>query len=387
MKRSAVIGTTAMIAGLLLAITAFAAPFRDYDRAAGDQYTTTTVTPTTTTSPTTTTPPTTTVGATVTVGGQSTTGGPTTVDTTGTTGTTPGTTDDEPTTDTDTSSPGGEDDGAGAAPDEDLGAGAPTGSGGGTGAGRGTGDGRGTIAFLTITTPPTNLGPSVLKVIGIPAWLASIDPLSVNTLGDIAAGTPFAGIGEGDLDMDKLRGLAKRLGGESVQAVGLSRELPDLLRDFEGLVKPLTGLVLAHQKLDDADDRAIAEAFQRSFARGAVLADIPVIGVELKDSDPSSISYFKKIKGVSSVDNIDTATGQESLMRLLGGAKPGHYGSQKDADALQPPRIVPDTAAAPVTDGSGSLSGSPLLVGLLLTMALLSGRALVTVTRRARAGR
>ncbi len=166
MKRSAVIAVTAMVAGLLLAITAVAAPFRDYGRAAGDQYTT----PTTTTVVTTTTTTGGGGGATVTVAGQATvggeSGGPTTVPTTETTPDEDG----GPTTTDSTPDDGNDDDGA-AAPAGDGGA---VGPGGGSGALPRTGDGRGTIAFMSVTDPPEGLGSAVLNVIGIPAWLGTL---------------------------------------------------------------------------------------------------------------------------------------------------------------------------------------------------------------------
>lgn len=369
MKRSVVIGVTALIAGMLLAITAVAAPFRDYRQAAADQYTTST--------------PTTTVGVTVTAG-------VTTPVTGADTGTPTTPTDDgggvAPDDATGQGDPAGdEDDGSGAAPAQDDGAGtgAP-GTQAPRGAGAGAGDGRGTVALLTVGPPSTKLGQTILAQIGLPAWGADAADLDVNALGDAAAGTPFAGIGEGDLDMDKLRGLATRIGGQAVVAEGLSVRLPDLLSSFQGTVKPITGIVLTHSKLADEDDQDIAEAFVRSFSQGAIKADIPVVGVELEDTTPSSVSFFKKIKGGSSVNDLDTAAGATSLQRLLGGAKPGHYGTGDDTDGATAPAISPDPASATVLDGGGSLSGSPLLVGLLLTMALLAGRALYTVTQRGR---
>lgn len=374
MKRSVVIAFTALVAGLFLAISATAGPFRGYDRAADDQYTTTT--------------PTTTVGATVTVGGQGTT--PTTTPTTSTSTTptaepTVDPTDDD--SDTAGEDDGGEDDGSGAAPDEDSGAGAPTGTtpsttGAGTGTGRGDGAPAPRIALLSVGSPDPALAGSILRVTGPLAWSGRADGIDVNALGDLAAGTPFAGLGEGDLDMDKLRGLAGLLGRDSARGSGLASSLGSLLPDFAGTSRALVGLVLTHERLEDADDRLIAESFMRSFARSAEQQDIPVIGVELHESDPSSVPFFKKIKGISSVDDLDTEQGRESLVRLLAGAKPGHYGRQDTASAEQAPRVDPVSSASVVRDADSTLGGSPLLVGLLLTMVLLAGRSVLAVARR-----
>jgi len=396
MKRSVVIGVTALIAGLLLAITAFAAPFRDYDRAAGDQYTTTNTTPTNTTGATVTVGQTVTVGSAV-AGASNSSNGPTVPAGTATTpvsgqgGPTGGSDEDEgagvaPDDDAGSGAPD-EDDGSGAAPDEDSGAGAPLGNTGAANGGSGSGRGsdRSNYAFLSIDVPDIELSRTVTSTLGVPVWSGILDGLDVNAVGDAAAGTRFAGLGEGDVDVDNLRGFARLQGGDIVGGAGLSSRLPDLLAAFEGKTEPIDGLILARKRLTDADARLLAETFQRAFGRGAVLEDIPVIGVELNGTDRSSIPYFKKIKGISTIDDVNTKRGRQSLVRLMAGAKVGHYGRRESASAAQPPRISPSQTSNPILDGGGSLSGSPLLVGLLLTMALFGGRALVTVMQRSRA--
>lgn len=373
MSRKLLVALVALIAGSTLAVAATAAPFRGYDRAAGDQYTTTT---------------TVTVTATATVGGQGTTATPPPA---APTTSTPAT--ETPSTVTPAGSdPDGSDtapdetSGAGAAPDEDAGAGTPVDSGTGIGsgsaaAGRGAGSGRGSVAVLTIGAPDPELGGILGRILGLPAWAADAGTLNVNALGDAATGTPFAGLGAGDLDDDKLAGLGRLLGRSTGTASGISASLPDLFATFDGAVTPLTGLVLVRSELDDDNRQAVADDFVRAFARGVVRTPVPVVGVELRDTDPSNISFFKKIKGASSVDDLDTAKGQESLKRLLAGAKPGHYGTDEDADARQAPAIDPAAASNVLVERGGSLSDSPLLLGLLLTLSLLAGRALFGVAR------
>jgi len=390
MKRSVIVGTTALLAGLLLAITAFAAPFRSYDRAAGDQYTTTHPNPPACTNTTGSAPEhnpncqtTTAAAPTSAIAGQSATsrdgqGTPTPVGPRG------ARSDSLAATETDES---------GVASDEDSGAGAGSGSApsGANGAGSGGGSAqeaaRSTIAYLFVGDQPKALAPTLIKITGIPAWAGATTDLDATALDRLAAGTPFAGLGATPVDLRKLRGLARLVGADSVPATGISGRLPDLVEVFVGAVKPIGGLVLARTKIADAGDRRNAEAFQRAFAVGALRSDIPVVGVELNRSRPSSIAYFKKIRGASSVDDVDTKRGAISLSRLLAGAKPGHYGRRDSATAPVPPTIAAAAASASLQDGGGSLGGSPLLVGLLLTMALLAGRALVTVVQRTRTQR
>lgn len=376
MKRSVIVGATALVAGLLLAITAFSAPFRSYDRAAGDQYTT----PPGCTNGngnagennpncgTTSTPP---------PGCENGNGGarnpncppaPTTAvagqSAAARTGDVEGV----------SASGGGSPEPAvsGTAPDEAQSvAGAPGGAGGGS-PGSGSGSGRAaaasTLAFLFVGEQPDKLGATLLKLTGQPTWAAAVTDASA-------------------LRTDRLTGLARGLGGDTVTASGISGRLPDLVDVFDGAVKPITGIVLARTAIADPAERRRSEAFQRAFAAGALQADIPVIGVELNGTSPSSIPYFKAIKGASSIDDIDTRRGAVSLSRLLAGATPGHFGRQASARASTPPTIDARAASSPLQEGGGSLGDSPLLVGLLLTMALLGGRALVGVVRRTRIAR
>lgn len=387
MKRSVIVGVTALVAGLLLAITAFSAPFRSYDRAAGDQYTTPPPACTNTTGNTennpncnATTPPrpgcenpnASENNPNCRVAAQS---APTTppgeVKGAETSGGTPGETDTAP------SETGGvERARSGVKGDRAGGAGV---SGSGVLGADGAAD-RSNIAYLFVGGQPDALSPTLIGITGVPAWLAVVLDPDVTALAGSPAAVPAAG------DIDGLRRLARRLGADSVPASGISARLPAVSDLFDGAVKPITGLVLARTRIADAGARRSAEAFQRAFAAGALRADIPVVGVELNRSSPSSIAYFKTIKGASSVDDIGTRRGAVSLTRLLAGATPGHYGRQESARSATPPVISADTTSS-LQDGGGSLGGSPLLVGILLTMALLGGRALVGVVQRTRTTR
>lgn len=371
MLRSAVIGVLAVVAGLVLSIGAFAAPFRAF-QAAEDQYTT----PTTTTTPgtTTTAPGTTPPAVTTTVG--------VTVGRTTSTPTTPATPkperDDDRAGTLDASGGGGDPvapNRSGVSPANASGTGAPgTGTGAGTGSGSGGGstigtpDGRSNIAFLSIGDAPDKLRLAFIEATGgLPQWSADVDRA---TRDDRLTGKRM------------LKGMATPLGTGSVGADATAKQLPDLLDRFDGTVEPIVGLVLARRELPTDAEQQRGDAFVKAFAAGAVKQGIPVVGIDLKGTDPNNTPYFKSIEGVSSVDDIDTKAGKESLVRLLAGAKPGHYGTDENAAAKTPPAVSADRSAATFSSGTGDQS--PLTVLLLLALMGLSARALLTVGRRAR---
>lgn len=63
--------------------------------------------------------------------------------------------------------------------------------------------------------------------------------------------------------------------------------------------------------------------------------NIPVFGVEEADVPYSHMKHYRK-KGISTVDNIDTAPGQVALVLAMAGRQ-GHYGIKPTAQRLLPP--------------------------------------------------
>jgi hypothetical protein len=75
--------------------------------------------------------------------------------------------------------------------------------------------------------------------------------------------------------------------------------------------------------------------FLHGFYSGLAAADVPVVGVETEDAEPSTIKTYRD-RGFSTVDNVDTLTGRLALAIVLEGAS-GAFGVKDDADAVLPP--------------------------------------------------
>ena len=77
--------------------------------------------------------------------------------------------------------------------------------------------------------------------------------------------------------------------------------------------------------------------FLQGFYDGLIAAPVPVVGVGRSTGNAAPIAAFRR-NGISTVDNVDQATGRLSLALLLAGAKAGHYGLKETAkDGILPP--------------------------------------------------
>jgi hypothetical protein len=113
----------------------------------------------------------------------------------------------------------------------------------------------------------------------------------------------------------------------------LSKERGAVFDVFNGKLDTLGGIVIAYnpKKLDQpaADVR---DSFEQGFVAGLRDTQIPVVGVELKGSDPSHVPWFQDRK-VSSVDNVDEVVGRAALVFALLGAQ-GQFGERDGATLL-----------------------------------------------------
>jgi hypothetical protein len=75
--------------------------------------------------------------------------------------------------------------------------------------------------------------------------------------------------------------------------------------------------------------------FLDGFYSGLAAADVPVVGVETVDAEPSTVNTYRD-RGFSTVDNVDTLTGRLALAIVLEG-ETGVYGIKDEADAVLPP--------------------------------------------------
>jgi outer membrane murein-binding lipoprotein Lpp len=77
--------------------------------------------------------------------------------------------------------------------------------------------------------------------------------------------------------------------------------------------------------------------FLQGFYDGLIAAPVPVVGVGTSAANPAPIAAFRR-NGISTVDDVEQATGRLALALLLAGGKAGHYGLKESAtDGILPP--------------------------------------------------
>jgi hypothetical protein len=132
-----------------------------------------------------------------------------------------------------------------------------------------------------------------------------------------------------------LRGLGRALarelvtGGETPLWNALSSVL--VAQRSGSMRQPVDGVVVARAAQPQQGRSA---DFVRGFYDG--LQDVPAVGVETTDADPSAIAVFARAD-LSTVDNVDTRMGRVALALLLAGGDPGDYGVKDTARAALPP--------------------------------------------------
>jgi hypothetical protein len=137
---------------------------------------------------------------------------------------------------------------------------------------------------------------------------------------------------------DQLGRLGRALGRELV--AGGDTPLWDVLSPqlveerFGGQKRPADGVVVVRSAAPQ--QRATARFVQGLYA-GLGSGGAPAVGVEASGKKPSTVDAFAR-NGLSTVDDIDTATGRLALVLLLAGGDPGDYGLKDAAnDGILPP--------------------------------------------------
>jgi hypothetical protein len=165
------------------------------------------------------------------------------------------------------------------------------------------------------------------------------DPLDLTGLAQAAGGTPYAGLATDPELVHKFGGLAGRQlvsGGALVNQELLSRVRGQLLSAFDGQLGKLEGLVVMRSEPSGMtpEQTAASAAFESGLIAGVTAVGVPVVGVELSNTEPSQVPWYKS-RGISSVDNLDTLAGQTALVYALAGSH-GAYGVKSSADSLLP---------------------------------------------------
>jgi hypothetical protein len=110
-----------------------------------------------------------------------------------------------------------------------------------------------------------------------------------------------------------------------------------------GAIVALDAVVVARSV---APQQGQTQDFLAGLYSGLAAAPLPTVGVEKSDARFSAVPVFH-LRGLSTVDRVDAATGQVALVFLLAGARPGSYGI--DADAVD--GVLPTAPARPTTKG------------------------------------
>ncbi len=107
-----------------------------------------------------------------------------------------------------------------------------------------------------------------------------------------------------------------------------------LIEEQEGsLNRPADGIVIARTS---APQKGATGQLLSGFYDGLGDSGVPVVGVENSGTTTTAIGIYRR-HGLSSVDDLDTATGRLAVALLLAGGEEGQYGLRESADGLMPP--------------------------------------------------
>jgi hypothetical protein len=171
------------------------------------------------------------------------------------------------------------------------------------------------------------------------SWVGSLrEPPDVSAMADRAQGSRYAAMG---VDATLLAPFAHRMGVQLVTGGRLvSQERPVLLRSFSGDLGVIDGVVIMRapdRATETSDQKGTTATVEDGIVSGMNRTNVPVVGVEELNTDPSQIDWYRS-RGMASVDSIDQVSGRAALVFALAGAD-GAYGLKSSAEALLP-RVV-----------------------------------------------
>ena len=165
----------------------------------------------------------------------------------------------------------------------------------------------------------------------VKAVVAVREPLDTAGVAAQASGTRYTTLAS---DPTLVKQFGVRIG---KQLVGggqlLERVHTRLLSSYDGELGKLEGLVVARNDppgMDPQAAKATAE-FQSGVIAGVASEGVPTVGVELSNTEPSQVSWYKA-ENLASVDDLDTIAGRAALAFALA----GDHGTKPTADALLP---------------------------------------------------
>jgi hypothetical protein len=165
------------------------------------------------------------------------------------------------------------------------------------------------------------------------------EPLDLPAISRDAAGTRFAALAGSTELVGRFGEIAGRQlvsGGRLASRELLSRVRGSLLSAFDGRLQRLNSVVImrANPAGMTAAQTEASAAFESGLLNGIAAAGATTVGIELRDTEPSQVPWYKG-KNISSVDDLDTLAGQAALVYALAGHH-GAFGSKPTADSLLP---------------------------------------------------
>jgi hypothetical protein len=156
------------------------------------------------------------------------------------------------------------------------------------------------------------------------------EPIDLSGLADRATGTRYEEIAT---KAELVEPFGFRMGAQFARSGKLiGRARPALLSSFNGKLQPLDAVIVVRRgpKLD-GDAAKARDAFEKGLVHGMVASDIPTVGIETTDTDPSQIPWYRD-NDLASIDDIDELAGRAALVFTLQGGADGAYGVKSTAD-------------------------------------------------------
>ena len=163
-------------------------------------------------------------------------------------------------------------------------------------------------------------------------------PLELERLASSASGTRFGALAA---DPELLAPFGERIGEQLVHGGRFIRDVQrSLFSSTSGSLGGAEAIVIARAADREESEQTERETlFVDAVIEGARSFEVPVVGVELTDTEPSQVDWYQE-RGIASVDSVDLASGQAALVFALRGAADGAYGVKPTSDALLPEAVT-----------------------------------------------
>src|ERR1700753_3875109 len=165
------------------------------------------------------------------------------------------------------------------------------------------------------------------------------EPRDTSGLADELSATRFAEVAT---DPEEMNELGTGVGRQIV----IGGTLPEVVRG--GLFAPASGefgpvdsVIVVRDQPEGMGpvQRSTANALETSMLRGMTATNVPIVGGEATNTEPSSIGFFQSNE-LSTVDDVDTTAGQLALVYAAGGDQ-GNFGVKSSAERLLPDLTEP----------------------------------------------